>query len=235
MHPPLILPNRETKTPTHRIGVSDSNCRLITRRTPRFQGIPPSHHHGNLTVGLTGKGRVLEFGMVPGWITRRQAGGQEEAHESCPRGVEGDQPRCPVPSGGQRLEGGAGISVIPDLRVNVVSRFDGDQQQAIASKLPADSSWAEKWDSSTLADIPRGYSFAALKMPDGRKGSVNNFQQICHTGIPSAAWRISAETVFRPRSLLKRAQPGLFTVKARKVAAEEVGFCGRGKEGFPSR
>lgn len=58
------------------------------------------------------------------------------------------------------------VSVLPGCRVNVVSRFDGDQQQAIASKLPADSSWAEAWKSGEASNPPRGYSFAALRLPD---------------------------------------------------------------------
>lgn len=59
------------------------------------------------------------------------------------------------------------VSVVPGLRVDVVSRFDGDQQQAVASKLPPDSAWSEKWASGAVSDIPRGYAFAALKMPSG--------------------------------------------------------------------
>lgn len=59
------------------------------------------------------------------------------------------------------------VSVVPGLQVAVVSRFPGDQQQGIASKLTPDSSWAEEWNSKTVTDIPRGYSFAALRMPQG--------------------------------------------------------------------
>jgi endonuclease/exonuclease/phosphatase family metal-dependent hydrolase len=59
------------------------------------------------------------------------------------------------------------VSVIPDLKVAIVSRFNGDQQQVIASRLPIDSAWAEPWKSSAVTDLPRGYSFAALQMPDG--------------------------------------------------------------------
>lgn len=59
------------------------------------------------------------------------------------------------------------VSAVPGLELSVISNFKGDQQQVIASKLPADSGWYENWNSSEVSDIPRGYSFAALKRPDG--------------------------------------------------------------------
>lgn len=59
------------------------------------------------------------------------------------------------------------VSVVPGLRVDVVSRFDGDQQQAVVSKLSPDSAWSDKWASGAVSDLPRGYSFAALQMPGG--------------------------------------------------------------------
>lgn len=59
------------------------------------------------------------------------------------------------------------VSVVPGLKVAIVSRFHGDQQQVIASRLPIDSAWAEAWKSSEVSDLPRGYAFAALQMPDG--------------------------------------------------------------------
>jgi endonuclease/exonuclease/phosphatase family metal-dependent hydrolase len=59
------------------------------------------------------------------------------------------------------------ISVVPGLRVDVVSRFKGDQQQAVVSKLVPDSSWSDSWASGSDADLPRGYALAALKMPSG--------------------------------------------------------------------
>ena len=57
-------------------------------------------------------------------------------------------------------------SVIPGMNVQVVSRFKGDQQQAIASKFPADSSWAEEWKSNKGVEPPRGFSFAAIRLPN---------------------------------------------------------------------
>lgn len=59
------------------------------------------------------------------------------------------------------------VSVVPGLRIDVVSRFRGDQQQAIVSKLVPDSAWSDNWNSDAVSDLPRGYSFAALKMPEG--------------------------------------------------------------------
>lgn len=59
------------------------------------------------------------------------------------------------------------ISVVPGLRVDVVSRFRGDQQQAIVSKLAPDSAWSDSWKSGAVSDLPRGYSFAALRLPEG--------------------------------------------------------------------
>lgn len=58
------------------------------------------------------------------------------------------------------------VSVIPGLNVQVVSRFKGEQQQAIASKFPADSSWAEEWKNVKGLEPPRGFSFAAIRLPD---------------------------------------------------------------------
>ncbi|MBX7157775.1 MAG: endonuclease/exonuclease/phosphatase family protein [Verrucomicrobiae bacterium] len=67
------------------------------------------------------------------------------------------------------------ISVIPDMRVQVVSafRFDdsGDiqkQQIGIASRLPANSAWFEPWK-VTSEKTPRGFSFAALEDPKSKK------------------------------------------------------------------
>ncbi|MEZ5405939.1 MAG: endonuclease/exonuclease/phosphatase family protein [Verrucomicrobiia bacterium] len=67
------------------------------------------------------------------------------------------------------------ISVIPDMRVQVVSafRFDdsGDiqkQQIGIASRLPANSAWFEPWK-VTAEKTPRGFSFAALEDPKSKK------------------------------------------------------------------
>lgn len=67
------------------------------------------------------------------------------------------------------------ISVIPDMRVHVVSAFrfndSGDiqkQQIGIASRLPANSCWFEPWK-PTLDKLPRGFSFAALEDPKSQK------------------------------------------------------------------
>jgi len=61
------------------------------------------------------------------------------------------------------------VSVIPGLKVDVVSKFSGrPQNQAIASRFPADSAWSEDWKKIDTEAPPRGYVFAALKLPDGR-------------------------------------------------------------------
>ncbi len=57
---------------------------------------------------------------------------------------------------------------IPGLNVHVLSEFNGrTQNQGIAALLPADSAWAARWTSGPV-EPPRGYSFAALALPDGR-------------------------------------------------------------------
>ena len=64
------------------------------------------------------------------------------------------------------------VSVVPKLQVHTVSAFRRDdaigrQQQAIASRLPANSTWSETWKTSP-ANPPRGLAFAALTLPDGQ-------------------------------------------------------------------
>ena len=60
------------------------------------------------------------------------------------------------------------LSVLPGLQIHVVSQFgDRPQNQAIASRLTADSAWSAPWKYGP-SNPPRGYSFAALKTPDGR-------------------------------------------------------------------
>lgn len=59
-------------------------------------------------------------------------------------------------------------SAVPGLKVHVTSAFAGrPQNQVIASNLTADSGWAAEWK-HTPGGPPRGYSFAALNLPDGR-------------------------------------------------------------------
>lgn len=60
------------------------------------------------------------------------------------------------------------VSVYPGLKVQVASTFgDRPQNQTIASRLDADSAWSESWKYGP-ANPPRGYSFAALRLPGGR-------------------------------------------------------------------
>ena len=61
-------------------------------------------------------------------------------------------------------------SVVPGLKVQTVSAFTTRPQQVvIASKLPVDSSWSAKWDTVLGEDNPpRGYAFAAIKLPGGK-------------------------------------------------------------------
>jgi endonuclease/exonuclease/phosphatase family metal-dependent hydrolase len=60
------------------------------------------------------------------------------------------------------------VSIIPGLKVNVVSHFNRPQNQGIASRFTADSAWSEDWKRNGTETPPRGYVFAALKLPDGR-------------------------------------------------------------------
>ncbi|MCC7519744.1 MAG: endonuclease/exonuclease/phosphatase family protein [Verrucomicrobiae bacterium] len=66
------------------------------------------------------------------------------------------------------------VSVVPGLHVDTVSAFRqgargpiSRQQVAIASKLPANSTWSEPWK-SVGAMPPRGFAFAALMLPNGK-------------------------------------------------------------------
>jgi endonuclease/exonuclease/phosphatase family metal-dependent hydrolase len=60
------------------------------------------------------------------------------------------------------------VSVLSPIQIHVVSQFgDRPQNQAVASRLPADSAWAASWKYGT-PNPPRGYAFAALQLPDGR-------------------------------------------------------------------
>ncbi len=57
---------------------------------------------------------------------------------------------------------------VPKMQVHVVSRFQPrPQNQVVASKLPADSTWSESWQADAVTP-PRGYSFAALELPGPR-------------------------------------------------------------------
>lgn len=64
------------------------------------------------------------------------------------------------------------VSVVPKLHAHMVSGYRvgdtiGRQQEAIASCLPANSTWYEQWK-KTEANPPRGLAFAALTLPDGK-------------------------------------------------------------------
>ena len=59
-------------------------------------------------------------------------------------------------------------SVVPGLRVQVVSRFQPrPQNQVIATKLPVDSTWSADWNHRNDGP-PRGYTFAAIELPNHR-------------------------------------------------------------------
>ncbi|HWL52202.1 MAG TPA: endonuclease/exonuclease/phosphatase family protein [Chthoniobacteraceae bacterium] len=62
------------------------------------------------------------------------------------------------------------VSVVPGMKVQVISNFDGAQQQVIASRFPIDSGWSQrwKWKGKRSDHPPRGYTFAALKLPGDR-------------------------------------------------------------------
>jgi endonuclease/exonuclease/phosphatase family metal-dependent hydrolase len=60
------------------------------------------------------------------------------------------------------------VSVDPSLQIHLVSQFgDRPQNQAVASHLNADSAWSAAWKYGP-ANPPRGYAFAALRLPDNR-------------------------------------------------------------------
>ena len=58
----------------------------------------------------------------------------------------------------------------PTFKLHVRSSFSGRQQLCIASRLPAESAWAASWVKDGADDPPRGYAYAALRLPepDGR-------------------------------------------------------------------
>ncbi len=57
---------------------------------------------------------------------------------------------------------------VPGVEVHVVSRFQPrPQNQVVASRFAADSTWSESWQADVIAP-PRGYSFAAVELPDHR-------------------------------------------------------------------
>lgn len=59
-------------------------------------------------------------------------------------------------------------SVLPELKLHVVSSFeDRSQNLVIASRYPADSAWFANWTQDDDGMPPRGYAFAALKLPTG--------------------------------------------------------------------
>jgi endonuclease/exonuclease/phosphatase family metal-dependent hydrolase len=61
------------------------------------------------------------------------------------------------------------VSDIPGMQVHVVSEFhERPQNLVIASKLPVDAAWYELWKDAAPATPPRGFAFAALRLPDGR-------------------------------------------------------------------
>jgi len=69
----------------------------------------------------------------------------------------------------------ATIAADPSLKVQVVSRFQGSQQQVIASRFPVDSSWAARWEKTGENDPPRGYAFAVVRLPGDRLAFVYTF------------------------------------------------------------
>jgi endonuclease/exonuclease/phosphatase family metal-dependent hydrolase len=58
--------------------------------------------------------------------------------------------------------------VVPGLQPQVVSDFGvRPQNQAVASRIPADSAWAKTWKAGAV-EPPRGYAFAAVPLPGRR-------------------------------------------------------------------
>ncbi len=61
------------------------------------------------------------------------------------------------------------VSVLPDFHVAIVSEFPGRPQNVgIASRFRSDSAWFEMWKKRGTSDPPRGFAFAALRLPDNR-------------------------------------------------------------------
>lgn len=60
------------------------------------------------------------------------------------------------------------VSTLPGYSVLVTSNFKGKQQQVIASRFPADSAWFAEWKSTSRLEVPRGYAFAAVRLPGNR-------------------------------------------------------------------
>lgn len=59
-------------------------------------------------------------------------------------------------------------SAVPNLRVQVISRFQPrPQNQVIATNLPVDSTWSAEWQQGSDGP-PRGYVFAAIELPQKR-------------------------------------------------------------------
>jgi len=61
------------------------------------------------------------------------------------------------------------VSAVRGMNVHVVSQFhDRPQNLVIASKFPIDSGWYELWKETPPSTPPRGFAFAALRLPDNR-------------------------------------------------------------------
>jgi endonuclease/exonuclease/phosphatase family metal-dependent hydrolase len=59
-------------------------------------------------------------------------------------------------------------TAVPGLEVHVVSAFQPrPQNQVVASRFVADSTWSDSWKVDATTP-PRGYSFAAIELPDHR-------------------------------------------------------------------
>lgn len=59
-------------------------------------------------------------------------------------------------------------TALPGVEVHVVSAFQPrPQNQVVASRFAADSTWSESWQADAAAP-PRGYSFAAVELPGHR-------------------------------------------------------------------
>ena len=60
------------------------------------------------------------------------------------------------------------VKAVPGMQVHVASRFQPrPQNQVVASRFCADSTWSDSWQPDGITP-PRGYSFAAIELPDHR-------------------------------------------------------------------
>ena len=108
-------------------------------------------------------------------------------------------------------------SALPNLRVEVISRFQPRlQNQVIATNLPVETAWSDEWK-HVNGDPPRGYVFAAIKLPENRFLLTYSLHLKRNVGAPAMNPIKMRESI---RQLLDHAQ----TMKADYGARGKVAF-----------